>query len=100
VHGSSAKPWRKRWHFLLLRFAVSAMTATTSLSPGLVHSRLAEGTFPSASVAPPVPDLPRDLGRVAIGLGLMILSLHILLDTLAPGENAPSVRALLAAIIG
>jgi phosphate:Na+ symporter len=39
----------------------------------------------------------RDLGRVAIGLGLMLLSLHILLDTLAPAENAPNVRVLLAA---
>jgi len=39
----------------------------------------------------------RDLGRVAIGLGLMLLSLHILLDTLAPAENAPNVRALLGA---
>ena len=35
----------------------------------------------------------RDLGRVAIGLGLMLLALHILLDTLAPAENAPNVRA-------
>ena len=42
----------------------------------------------------------RDLGRVAIGLGLMLLSLHILLDTLAPAESAPSVRALLSAITG
>jgi phosphate:Na+ symporter len=42
----------------------------------------------------------RDLGRAAIGLGLMLLSLHTLLDTLAPAENAPSVRALLAAITG
>ena len=42
--------------------------------------------------------LTRDLGRVAIGLGLMFLSLHILLDTLAPAENAPSVRSLLTAI--
>jgi phosphate:Na+ symporter len=40
----------------------------------------------------------RDLGRVAIGAGLMLLSLHILLDTLAPAENAPAVRALLSAI--
>jgi len=40
----------------------------------------------------------RDLGRVAIGMGLMVLSLHILLDTLAPAENAPAVRALLSAI--
>jgi len=42
----------------------------------------------------------RDLGRVAIGLGLMLLSLHILLDTLAPAESAPNVRALLTAITG
>src|SRR6202049_2706640 len=40
----------------------------------------------------------RDLGRVAIGIGLILLSLHILLDTLAPAEDAPAVRALLAAI--
>jgi len=38
----------------------------------------------------------RDLGRVAIGVGLMLLSLHILLDTLAPAENAPAVRFLLS----
>src|SRR5690349_10764166 len=42
----------------------------------------------------------KDLGRVAIGLGLMLLSLHILLDTLAPAENAPSVRMLMGAITG
>ena len=42
----------------------------------------------------------RDLGRVAIGVGIMVLSLHILLDTLAPAENAPAVRALLGAITG
>ena len=42
----------------------------------------------------------RDLGRVAIGLGLMLLSLHILLDTLAPAENAPNVRILLKAATG
>src|SRR5262249_3020416 len=42
----------------------------------------------------------KDLGRVAIGLGLMLLALHILLDTLAPAENAPGVRVLLDAITG
>jgi phosphate:Na+ symporter len=42
----------------------------------------------------------KDLGRVAIGLGLMLLALHILLDTLAPAENAPTVRVLLDAITG
>jgi phosphate:Na+ symporter len=44
--------------------------------------------------------LVRDLRRAAIGLGLVLLPLHILMDTLAPAENAPSVRALLAAITG
>jgi phosphate:Na+ symporter len=39
----------------------------------------------------------RDLGRVSIGIGLMVLSLHILLDTLAPAENAPAVHTLLSA---
>jgi phosphate:Na+ symporter len=42
----------------------------------------------------------KDLGRVSIGLGLMLLSLHILLDTLAPAENAPAVRGLLGVITG
>jgi phosphate:Na+ symporter len=40
----------------------------------------------------------KDLGRVPIGLGLMLLSLHILLDTLAPAEDAPGVRVLLNSI--
>jgi phosphate:Na+ symporter len=40
----------------------------------------------------------KDLGRAAIGLGLTLLALHILLDTLAPAENAPGVRTLLNAI--
>ena len=42
--------------------------------------------------------LPRAIGRIAIGLGLVLLALHILLDTLAPAEQAPAVRALLASI--
>jgi phosphate:Na+ symporter len=42
----------------------------------------------------------KDIGRIAIGLGLMLLSLHILLDTLAPAENAPGVRVLMSAITG
>jgi phosphate:Na+ symporter len=40
----------------------------------------------------------RDLGRVAIGLGLMLLSLHILLDSLAPAEQAPALKTLIAAV--
>src|SRR3984893_11693268 len=42
----------------------------------------------------------KDLARVAIGLGLVLLALHILIDTLAPAENAPSARLLLRAITG
>jgi phosphate:Na+ symporter len=42
----------------------------------------------------------KDLGRVSIGLGLMLLALHILLDTLAPAETAPGVRVVMTAITG
>ena len=42
----------------------------------------------------------KDIGRVAIGLGLMLLALHILLETLAPAENAPGVRVFMNAITG
>ncbi|HXN69430.1 MAG TPA: Na/Pi symporter, partial [Bradyrhizobium sp.] len=42
----------------------------------------------------------KDVGRVSIGLGLMLLALHILLDTLAPAENAPGVRVFMSAITG
>ena len=42
----------------------------------------------------------KDAGRIAIGLGLMLLALHILLDTLAPAKHAVGVRALLDAITG
>ncbi len=42
----------------------------------------------------------KDLGRVAIGIGLMLLALHILINSLAPAENAPTVRTLLRAITG
>ncbi len=42
----------------------------------------------------------KDIGRVSIGLGLMLLALHILLNTLAPAENAPGVRVFMNAITG
>lgn len=40
----------------------------------------------------------RDLGRVAIGLGLMLLSLHLLLGLITPFEDAPSLRLLLGTL--
>jgi phosphate:Na+ symporter len=42
----------------------------------------------------------KDLGRVSIGLGLMLLALHILLGTLAPAENAPGARVFMNALTG
>jgi phosphate:Na+ symporter len=42
--------------------------------------------------------LTRALGRIAIGLGLTLLALHILVDTLAPAEQAPAARLLLGSI--
>jgi phosphate:Na+ symporter len=40
----------------------------------------------------------RDLGRVAIGLGLMLMSLHQLLAMITPYEDVPSLRLFLGAI--
>ena len=42
----------------------------------------------------------KDLGRIAIGAGLMLLALHILIDSLAPAENAPTAKAVLQSITG
>lgn len=41
---------------------------------------------------------PRDFGRVLIGLGLMLMSLHRFIELLAPYEDVPSLRLLLGAI--
>ncbi len=70
----------------LLSFDVAA-GAPVLFVLGLVTFRLAGGNA-----------LAKALGRVAIGLGLTLLALHILLDTLAPAEQAPAVRTLLGAI--
>ena len=69
----------------VLSFNISAI-APVLFIVGLVTFRAGGGSLAKA------------LGRVAIGLGLTLLALHILLDTLAPAEQAPAVRALLAAI--
>jgi phosphate:Na+ symporter len=42
----------------------------------------------------------KDIGRVSIGLGLMLLALHILLDSLAPAENAPGALVVMNALTG
>jgi phosphate:Na+ symporter len=70
----------------LLSFDVVA-AAPVLFVIGLVTFRLAGGNT-----------LIKALGRVGIGLGLTLLALHILLDTLAPAEQAPAVRVLLGSI--
>lgn len=40
----------------------------------------------------------RDLGRVAIGIGLMLLSLRQLLELVSPYEDVPSLRLMLGAV--
>jgi phosphate:Na+ symporter len=70
----------------LLSFDVVA-AAPVLFVVGLVTFRLAGGNT-----------LTKALGRVAIGLGLTLLALHILIDTLAPAEQAPAVRAILGSI--
>ena len=40
----------------------------------------------------------QDAGRIAIGLGLMLLSLHLLGESIAPSEHSGAVRDLLAAL--
>ena len=69
----------------LLSFNIAAVAPVLFII-GLVTFRAGGGSLAKA------------LGRVAIGLGLTLLALHILLDTLAPAEQAPAVRALLAAV--
>jgi Na/Pi-cotransporter len=70
----------------LLSFNVSAI-APVLFVIGLVTFRVSGGS-----------GLVKAIGRIAIGLGLMLLALHILLDTLAPAEEAPAVRALLSSV--
>ncbi len=41
---------------------------------------------------------PRDLGRVAIGLGLMLIALQSLVSLMTPYEDVPSLRLLMGAI--
>jgi phosphate:Na+ symporter len=70
----------------LLSFDVASV-APVFFVVGVITFRLAGGS-----------SLTKALGRIAIGLGLTLLALHILVDTLAPAEQAPAVRALLGSI--
>lgn len=54
---------------------------------GFIAYKLAEGRL-------------QDFGRVLIGLGLMVLALHLLFEFLAPAERAPGMRELIHAATG
>ncbi|QRG05719.1 Na/Pi cotransporter family protein [Xanthobacter dioxanivorans] len=68
-----------------LSFDVTAM-APAAILAGLVMFRRGAGSS------------LRDLGRALIGLGLIVLALHHLVDLLRPLEDAPSIRMLLGAV--
>lgn len=68
-----------------LSFNVAALAPAAFLG-GLILFRRGAGTS------------MRDFGRVLIGLGLIVLALHALVDLLRPLEDAPSIRMLLGAI--
>jgi phosphate:Na+ symporter len=42
----------------------------------------------------------RDLGRVGMGLGFMLLALHLLVKTIEPAETAPALSELLSILTG
>jgi phosphate:Na+ symporter len=42
----------------------------------------------------------RNVGRAMIGIGLVLLALHLLVDTFAPGAVAPRARGVVAAVTG
>lgn len=69
----------------VLSFNVAAL-APAAILGGLILFRRGGGTS------------MRDLGRVMIGLGLIVLALHALVDLLRPLEDAPSIRMLLGAL--
>ncbi len=64
----------------LLSFNIAVVHARYSFIIGLAAFK--RGGGPGTRI--------KDLGRVAIGLGLLFLALHIFLDTLAPAEEAPT----------
>jgi phosphate:Na+ symporter len=41
----------------------------------------------------------KNLGRIAIGLGLMLLALHLIIRTMGPVEGAPALRAIMPSLV-
>ncbi len=69
----------------VLSFDISPLSPALILVGVMMYRRAASPT-------------PRDVGKVAIGLGLMLLSLHQLITLITPYEDAPSLRMLMGAV--
>lgn len=73
-----------------LSFDVMALAPAAILAGLIMFRRGAGGASGDGAM--------KDLGQVAIGLGLIVLALHHLVDLLRPLEDAPNIRLLLGAI--
>ncbi|TCV93379.1 phosphate:Na+ symporter [Luteibacter rhizovicinus] len=69
----------------VMSFDISVLAPVLVLLGFTIHRRSDDARF-------------ENLGRVAIGLGLMLLSLHLLVASLAPVENAEALRAVLQSL--
>lgn len=69
----------------VLSFDVAAVAPALILVGVVLYRRAASGT-------------PRDVGKVLVGLGLMLMSLHRLIELITPYEDAPNLRLLMGAI--
>lgn len=69
----------------VMSFDISVVAPVLILLGFAIHRRSDDARF-------------ENLGRVAIGLGLMLLSLHLLVTSLAPVENAQVMRAIVQSL--
>ncbi|BDU21453.1 Na/Pi cotransporter family protein [Dyella sp. GSA-30] len=69
----------------VMSFDISVVAPVLILLGFVIHRRTDDARY-------------ENLGRVAIGLGLMLLSLHLLVASLAPMENAQVLRAVVLSL--
>lgn len=101
---------------MLGSFAAGAGVALAPALAGMLGANLGTAlivlalSFPTGALAPALvlggvftfrrggASRVRDLGRVAIGVGLMLTALHLLGQTMAPVEASPALHQILAAV--
>jgi len=69
----------------VMSFDISVIAPVLVLAGFVIHRRSDDARY-------------ENLGRVCIGLGLMLLALHLLVVSLAPVENAQALRAVLQSL--